>query len=76
VRTDLNQRSILRGVQCVCGQWWPDYVMQGSIAIMECCGSRYQHASMSNQGSMLCLIEDNTPEARMKDEGTQNFHAS
>jgi len=50
---DLNQRAILSGVQCVCGQWWPDYVMRGQTAIMECCGSSYQHASMSDHGSML-----------------------
>jgi hypothetical protein len=55
--TELNQRAILRGVQCVCGQWWPDYVMRGETAIMECCGSTYQHASMSDRVSMLCLIQ-------------------
>ena len=58
--TELNQRAILRGVQCVCGQWWPDYVMRAETAIMECCGSTYQHASMSEGVSMLCLVNDNT----------------
>lgn len=57
---DLNQRRIMRGVQCVCGQWWPDYVLRGQTAIMECCGNTYQHASMSDHASMLCLLHDNT----------------
>lgn len=55
---ELNQRSILRGVQCVCGQWWPDYVLRAGAAVMECCGSTYQFTPMS-EGAMLCLLHDN-----------------
>lgn len=38
----LNLRAVMKGVQCVCGQWWPDYVMRGGLAHMECCGSVYE----------------------------------
>lgn len=59
----LNNRGILKGVQCVCGQWWPDYVQHGvsNEFITECCGSLYLYQpSDSKTGySTLSLIHDN-----------------
>ena len=66
---DLNQRHIMRGVQCVCGQWWPDYVLRAGAALMECCGSTYQFTPMS-EGAMLCLLHDATAE-RMTNDGKE-----
>lgn len=54
----LDNRRILRGVQCVCGQWWPDYVLRDGIAHMECCGSRYQLQSGEGTLTTLSLLED------------------
>lgn len=57
----LNQRGILKGVQCVCGQWWPDFVRTENALQFrtECCGSLYQYV-MSPQGQFttLSLIEN------------------
>lgn len=57
----LGHRGILRGVKCVCGQWWPDFVRTDHAEQFrtECCGSLYQ--LMSGQGELqtLSLVEDN-----------------
>lgn len=60
----LDNRGVLRGVQCVCGQWWPDFVRTHHALQFrtECCGSLYQYQSASAQGglSTLSLLEDAT----------------
>lgn len=60
----MNLRGILRGVQCVCGQWWPDFKQRGASNEFqtECCGSLYLYsASVGNPGglSTLSLLHDN-----------------
>jgi hypothetical protein len=57
----IGHRGILRGVKCVCGQWWPDFVRTPEHAEQfrtECCGSLYQ--LISGQGTLqtLSLVED------------------
>lgn len=57
----LNQRGILKGVQCICGQWWPDFVRTESAMQFrtECCGSLYGYtASATGEFCTLSLIED------------------
>lgn len=61
----LGNRGILRGVQCVCGQWWPDFQRHGvsNEFITECCGSIYLYsATVSGHSSFttLSLLKDNT----------------
>lgn len=59
----LNQRGILKGVQCVCGQWWPDYVRTENANQFrtECCGSLYQYvASQRGEFTTLALLQDAT----------------
>jgi hypothetical protein len=51
---ELALRAVLRGVQCVCEQWWPDYVMRGGLAHMECCGAVYE-VRPSSAGVVLSL---------------------
>lgn len=53
----LNQRAVMKGVQCVCGQWWPDYVMRGGLAHMECCGSVYE-VRPATSGVVLSLRDE------------------
>lgn len=58
----LDNRGILRGVQCVCGQWWPDFVHTDHALQRrtECCGSLYQIMQGSGELRTLSLIEDGT----------------
>jgi hypothetical protein len=57
----LNQRGILKGVQCICGQWWPDFIRTDHAMQMrtECCGSLYQLMTGMGTHRTLSLIEDN-----------------
>ena len=56
---DLSQRGILRGVQCVCGQWWPDFVRTGHALQLrtECCGALYQLQTGAGTFQTLNLLE-------------------
>lgn len=53
---DLNHRGILTGVQCVCGQWWPDFVRTelANQFRTECCGSVY-HLQTSDASDFCTL---------------------
>lgn len=65
----LNQRGILKGVQCVCGQWWPDYVRTENANQFrtECCGSLYQYvASQRGEFTTLSLLENAKEKAAQK----------
>lgn len=56
--SELNHRGILRGVQCVCGQWWPDFVRTESAMQFrtECCGALYQYTTGLGAQTTLSLI--------------------
>jgi hypothetical protein len=56
----LNQRGMLRGVQCVCGQWWPDFTVHGRERITECCGSVYIFQTGETGFATLSLVTNNT----------------
>jgi hypothetical protein len=58
----LGNRGVLRGVQCVCGQWWPDFVRTDHALQFrtECCGSLYQYQSGPGSLTTLSLVEDAT----------------
>ncbi len=55
----LDNRGVLRGVQCVCGQWWPDFVGTESARQFrtECCGALYQLETGTPPFQSLNLIE-------------------
>lgn len=56
---DLDQRRILKGVQCICGQWWPDCVTTEHAEQFrtECCGSLYQLMTGKGDLQTLSLIQ-------------------
>jgi hypothetical protein len=51
----LANRGILRGVECTCGQHWPDFVRTESARQVrtECCGALYQ--IQTGEGSLVTL---------------------
>lgn len=53
---ELNHRGIMKGVQCVCGQWWPDFVRTefANQFRTECCGAVYQF--QGSEGSEFCAL--------------------
>lgn len=55
----LGNRGILRGVQCACGQWWPDFVPTEveSQVRTECCGALYQVQTGGGGLVTLSLLE-------------------
>lgn len=70
MKESLNQRGILKGVQCVCGQWWPD-VVRAEFAnqfYTECCGALYLYTTgPKGEFTTLSLLRDarKSPEQEM-----------
>lgn len=52
----INNRRIAHGAACCCGQMWPDYVIHGDEATIECCGAAYRVAVMSDGRAILSRL--------------------